>query len=68
MVTVRPSRKVNIGQYAIISTYSQRVTVLLQGSDRCVWVTDVHCVASALCVGQPQQQRMEAFMELLFQG
>lgn len=48
-----------------VSAYSERVAVLLERSDRCFRMTDVHCVASALCVGQPQQQGVEGFMELL---
>lgn len=50
----------------LFSAYSECVAVLLQGSDMRLWVMDVHSVASALCVGQPQQQRVEGFMELLY--
>ncbi len=57
--------EVNICSYVFLCAYSECVAVLLQSSDRCVWVTDVHCVTSAVCMCQPQQQRVEGFMELL---
>lgn len=44
---------------------SEGVAVLLQRCESRVWVADVHCVASALCVSEPQQQRVEAFMKVL---
>lgn len=56
---------VNNSKNMIMCAHRQCAVVLLQGFDGCVRVTNVHCVASALCVGQPQQQRMEALMELL---
>ena len=58
----------NTRQCWIHSAYCERVAVLLEGCDGCVWVMDVHCEASALCVGQPQQQGVQGFMELLYGG
>lgn len=49
-----------------LSAYSECVAVLLQCCESRVWVADVHCVASALCVSEPQQQRVEAFMKVLY--
>lgn len=65
VVMLRPGWKENIQQRVMKPAYSQRVLVVLQSTDWCVWVTNVHSVASALCMGQPQQQRVEALMELL---
>lgn len=48
-----------------VCAHCQGVLVLLQGCDRRVRVIYVHRIAPALCVGQPQQQRMEALVELL---
>lgn len=66
--SVHPSKRGNTRQCWIQSAYCERVAVLLEGCAGCVWVMDVHCEASALCVGQPQQQGVEGFMELLYGG
>lgn len=65
MMMTMMCQMVNNSKNMIICAHRQCAMVLLQGFDGCVWVTNVHCVASALCVGQPQQQRMEALVELL---
>lgn len=49
----------------VMWSYLQGYAVLLQSSERRVRLTDAHCLTSSLDVVQPQQQRMEAFMELL---
>lgn len=60
--------RVHSGQSVNICAHCQGAPVLLQGSDWCVRVIYVHSIAPALCVGQPQQQRMEALVELLRGG
>lgn len=55
-----------LGNQTCLSAYSEGVAVLLQRCESRVWVADVHCVASALCVSEPQQQRVEAFMKVLY--
>lgn len=52
----------------MISAHRQHAAVLLQGFQRRVRVTDVHGVAPAVCMGQPQQQRVEALVEVLGGG
>lgn len=46
-------------------THAERAVMAPQGSGRRSWVVDVHRVASALPMRQPQQQRVQAFVELL---
>lgn len=53
------------GESVSVCAHCQGVLVLLQGCDQRVRVIYVHRIAPALCVGQPQQQRMEALVELL---
>lgn len=48
--------------------HRQRAAVLLQGFHRCVRVSYIHGVAPAVCMGQPQQQRVEALVEVLRGG
>lgn len=45
--------------------YLQGAPVFLQSTKRRVRLTDAGCVTSPVCVVQPQQQRVDAFMELL---
>ena len=40
--------------------------VIEEGSGLGVGVLDVHGVAPALCVGQPQEQRVQGLVELLW--
>lgn len=65
---VCPCGRVHGRQPVNICAHRQGDPVLLQSSDWCVRAIYIHRIAPALCVGQPQQQRMEALVELLYLG